>query len=98
MTFAGFLLNRVQAVPSGPFPTEVALHEVLPAEWAIALARLPAQATARAFAHRQSARELIRAAGGAPIWLLPEIPGGISSIQGLEKLVPSLPPMPPTVL
>jgi anion-transporting ArsA/GET3 family ATPase len=102
MRFAGFLVNRVQAVPSGPFPTEQALLDASDAPgWSAAaavLAALPESARARALAHRQAARQLVKQAGGAPVWLVPEVLGGITSLDGLATLSPHLPPSPPTTL
>lgn len=102
MAFAGFLVNRVQAVPQGPFPTDADLAAASdhPAwqQAVAALAALPVEARDRALAHRASARDLARAAGGAPVWLVPEVPGGIANLQGLDRLVPFLPPRPPTSL
>lgn len=97
MSFAGFLVNRVQAMPGGPLPSPEALRAagagidgweaVVPV-----LVDLPVRARARAEAHRRSARELTRAAGGAPAWLVPEVPGGVRSIEGLLDLAEHLPP------
>jgi len=102
MSFAGFLVNRVQAFPRGPFPDEAELRGLSAAdEWeavAAALSRLPVHARKRALAHREAARELVRAAGGAPVWLVPEVPGGIQTVDGLADLAPHLPPRPPTPL
>jgi anion-transporting ArsA/GET3 family ATPase len=100
MTFAGFLLNRVQAMPRGPFPTQHALMAALSDRPLLveALVDLPRLVEARALMHRQGARDLVRAAGGAPMWMLPEIAGGIGSVAGLQQLVPHLPPTQPVTL
>jgi len=102
MAFAGFLVNRVQAVPRGPFPDVAALQELSAVDgWprvAKALAELPDKARARAMRHRRAARHLVTAAHGAPVWLVPEIPGGVRTVDGLAQLVPHLPPRPPTPL
>lgn len=102
MAFAGFLVNRVQAVPRGPFPDRAALDALFDdATWRDVVAdleALPERARARALAHRAAARELVRAAGGAPVWLVPEVPGGIRTVEGLSRLAPHLPPRPPTPL
>ena len=102
MAFAGFLVNRVQAVPAGPFPDPDAVRAAAPGpEWARVadvLVALPEAARRRALAHRAASRQLVRDAGGAPVWLVPEVTGGITSLEGLGRLTPFLPPRPPTSL
>ncbi|MEZ4236552.1 MAG: ArsA-related P-loop ATPase [Myxococcota bacterium] len=104
MGFAGFLVNRVEPVPEGPFPSREALLAMARArggdarawEFAVeALVRLPEAAAARAARQRAAIGELVKAAGGAPAWRIPEVPGGVRSIDGLAALAPALPPSPP---
>ncbi|MEQ1565674.1 MAG: ArsA-related P-loop ATPase [Myxococcota bacterium] len=100
MSFAGFLVNRVQAEPRGPWPTRAALEEALDglpgsAGAVAALTELPDAARSRAKAQRDAVRDLVRRAGDAPAWLVPEIPGGVRSIAGLGELARHLPPHPP---
>jgi anion-transporting ArsA/GET3 family ATPase len=97
MTFAGFLINRVQPTPTGPFPSDEALQQAGAGEpgWeqvSAALSALPAAADARARAHRDAVRQLVLAAGGSPAWLVPEIAGGVRSLDGLRELTRHLPP------
>ncbi len=97
--FAGFLINRVQPVPTAPVPSSDILREAgahldaWPA-MADALLALPGEASRRAHAHRDAARELAAHAGGAPVWLVPDVPGGVRSVEGLAALAQSLPPEP----
>jgi len=99
MTFAGFFVNRLQAVPTGPFPAE---RDLLAADPGIAgwteivaeLAALPIRARDRAAAQRQATTAFVREAGGAPAWLVPELPGGVRTIDGLSALAAHLPPRP----
>ncbi|MEQ1500682.1 MAG: ArsA-related P-loop ATPase [Myxococcota bacterium] len=100
MSFAGFLVNRVQAPPTGTFPSRQALLAAGRgvdgwADAVEAIARLPESARALADAHRRAIAELVRGAGGAPAWLVPEIPGGIRSVTGLTDVARCLPPRPP---
>jgi arsenite-transporting ATPase len=100
MSFAGFLVNRVQTEPRGPFPDAAALRAAGAGRpgWddaVEALLALPDATRARARGHREAVRELIRRAGGAPAWLIPEIPGGVRSLAGLAELTEHLPPNPP---
>jgi arsenite-transporting ATPase len=100
MAFAGFLVNRVQPEPTGPFPTEEALRGAGGgvdgwSDAVDALLKLPDVARTRSRAHRDAVRELVRRAGGAPAWLVPEIPGGVRSVEGLVELARHLPPHPP---
>jgi anion-transporting ArsA/GET3 family ATPase len=95
MSFAGFLVNRVQPDPTGPFPSAEALRKVLDEATVEALLALPVTARARAAAHRDAIDKLVREAGGAPAWLVPEIPGGVRTVDGLRELVRYLPPHAP---
>jgi anion-transporting ArsA/GET3 family ATPase len=98
MTFAGFLVNRVQSVPEGPWPSAESLAATLPTDVVDALLALPDAARLRAFSHREDARSLVKAAGGAPVWLIPELWGGVATTEDLLRLAPHLPPNPPTPL
>ncbi len=96
MSFGGFLVNRVQPTVEGPFPSEQALRAAMAglpeAETATsALLALPERARTRAEAHRRAAKRLCEA-GGAPTWLVPELAGGVRSLEGLRALAPHLPP------
>jgi hypothetical protein len=100
MAFSGFLVNRVQPVPEGPWPDEAALRAAGAGiegwdEAVAALLHLPESAAHRARLHREAARALANGAGGAPAWLLPELPGGVRSVDGLRELSSFLPPHPP---
>lgn len=100
MVFAGFLINRVQADPVGTIPSKAALLAAGPdvVGWPAAvdaILALPRSARALAEAHRTAIGELVKAAGGAPAWLVPEIPGGVRSIEGLTEIARHLPPTPP---
>ncbi len=100
MHFSGFLINRVQRIPSGPFPGARALHEAgagLPGwpQMADALLQLPPRLTARAAAQRDAIHSLTEAAGGAPAWLVPDVPGGVRSLAELARLSTHLPPAAP---
>jgi len=104
MQFAGFLVNRTAAHPRFDAPLTAArlprpdgLTDVEWEDWSTALLAIPEAARMRATTHRDNAKNLARAAGGSPIWLVPELPGGIRSYQGLEHLVPHLPPNPPSM-
>lgn len=103
MAFAGFLVNRVQSEPVGVIPSKDTL---LAAGAGIegwpqavdAILGLPRSARALADAHRTAIADLVKAAGGAPAWLVPEVPGGVRSIAGLTEIARHLPPTPPRVL
>ena len=96
MRFAGFLVNRVQSEPTGPFPTVQTLGTAAEGEaWARmaeALMSLPQRAHQRAKTHRRAVADLVQSAGGAPAWLIPEIPGGVRTMEGLMALSEHLPP------
>lgn len=98
MQLGGLLVNRVQPVPTGPLPSLEVLTEALGEEVALALVALPERAKTRAYGHREAARSLGRAAGGAPVWLVPERLGGVKDTQDLLALAPHLPPNPPASL
>ncbi len=98
MQFGGFLVNRVQPVPMGTLPSPEALREAVGPEVAEALLALPERAKARAYGHRDAARALARAAGGAPVWMVPERVGGVKDTDDLLALAPHLPPNPPATL
>jgi anion-transporting ArsA/GET3 family ATPase len=104
MAFAGFLVNRVVWPPAGPFPPREALRAMAEAQpgdqaaWELvveALVRLPEAGRARAERQAEAIAALVRGAGGAPAWRIPEVPGGVRSIEGLAALGASLPPNPP---
>lgn len=103
MSFAGFLVNRVQSEPVGTIPSKESLLaggtdiEGWPAAVDAILA-LPRSARALAQAHRAAIAELVREAGGAPAWLVPEIPGGVRSIAGLTEIARHLPPNKPLAI
>lgn len=107
MRFGGFLVNRVAHVPELSAPLTIdRLPEAVPGltpehwqRWREALVRLPAQAVEEAHRHRAAAAALSQAAqGAAPVWLVPEIPEGVRSIEGLSRLAEHLPPAPPAEL
>ncbi len=100
MTFAGFLVNRVQEDPTGAIPSREALlragRGVQGWESMVdALLVPPVHAHARSVAHLQAVGDLVRAAGGAPAWVVPEVPGGVRSVAGLAALASHLPPASP---
>ena len=103
MRFAGFLVNRVQAVPEGPFPSASSLTPVDAIDvdaWGRmteALLALPVRARTRASAQRDAVDALVAASGGASAWLVPDIAGGVRSMDGLLQLAGHLPPHPPVV-
>ena len=102
MTFAGFLVNRVQTEEEGPFPSPEVLREAgqhLP-DWPLAveaMLNLPERAKARAKRHRTAIEALVNEAGGAPAWGVPDVPGGIRSVEGLLGLSDVLPPNAPPI-
>lgn len=96
MRFGGFLMNRVQPeVPLDMPPAdrlESALAGLPRAEEALrALHHLPEEARTRANGHRRAARRLCDE-GQAPVWTVPELAGGVRSLEGLRALTPHLPP------
>lgn len=105
MRFAGFLLNRA-APPVGPAsslrPEDLqrpqGMDDATWERWSEALLGVPPIADARARRHRESASQLAQRAEGAPLWLIPEVAGGIHDLEALRALAPSLPPAPPTLL
>lgn len=99
MQFAGFLVNRTaprvrpQSIPSTiPSPPD---FEGDWDAWEQALLAIPETARARHQLHAEAADRLARSAGGAPVWRIPEVPGGVTDLEGLRLLVPHLPPRPP---
>lgn len=100
MHFAGFLVNRVTTSPQhagtlrpgdlwpGPEGVEAQVWE----EAVARLLALPRSARRRAAADLAGARALSERAGDAPVWMLPEIPGGVRSLQGLARVARALPP------
>ncbi|MCB9688514.1 MAG: AAA family ATPase [Alphaproteobacteria bacterium] len=96
MRFGGFLMNRVQPeVPLG-MPAADALERAIAglagADEALrALYALPEHARTRAAGHERAARRLCLE-GGAPVWTVPELAGGVRSLEGLAALTPHLPP------
>ena len=100
MSFAGFLVNRVIPEPKGEIPSREELLALSPREdgWpqaVDALLALPSSVSALARAQREAIDDLKRAAGGSPCWLVPEISGGVRSIEGLLSIAAWLPPRPP---
>ena len=100
MTFAGFLVNRSEREPTGPFPTRADLAPLLGGlengEAAVEAAlKLPVAARARAARQQHAVAGLVERADGAPAWRVPEVPGGVRSVEGLIALSASLPPNPP---
>jgi hypothetical protein len=67
-------------------------------EIAEVLLALPVRAHDRAAAQRRAVAALVREAGGASAWLVPELPGGVRSIAGLGTLSAVLPPRPPELV
>ena len=98
MQLGGLLVNRVQPVPTGPLPSLDALAEAVGPEIAKALLDLPERAKLRAYGHRDAARAVGKASGGAPVWMVPERVGGVKDTEDLLALAPHLPPNPPAPL
>lgn len=104
MQFAGFLVNRTAPrVKAREIPSELPLPDGLDASvggdwpaWEDALLKIPLRAKQRVEAHAQATERLRRHARGAPIWRVPEIPGGITDLEGLLQLRAFLPPNPPS--
>lgn len=101
MRFGGFLVNRATPAPELPEDWNAArLPEQLDGfddwqQWREALERLVRTAHAEARAQREAARRLSMAADGAPVWLLPDVPGGLEDVAGLTRLAARLPPLAP---
>lgn len=99
MQFAGFLVNRtaprvrVREIPD-QLQAPGGFNGTWPS-WERALLAIPEAASVRNQQHARAAERLAQAAGGAPVWRIPEVPGGITDLHGLEQLVPHLPPRPP---
>jgi len=95
MHFAGFVVNRVAMRPDPSRDHELPGH--LPMEewprWRGALTHLVSEAVARADRQEQAVERLIRAAGGAPAWRIPEVPGGVGDLDGLRSMAAHLPPL-----
>ncbi|MCB9694107.1 MAG: AAA family ATPase [Alphaproteobacteria bacterium] len=105
MRFHGFLVNRTAPRASFARPlgaTDLVrppgLTDAAWADWERALLEVPRLAAERARAHRENARALRDRAPDAAIWLVPEVPGGVRTLEGLVGLAGSLPPAPPTAL
>ncbi len=103
MQFAGFLVNRTAADPR--FDAPITAERLPrpdgfePSQWAIweaSLLSIPTSARDRAAQHRDNIERLVKSTGGAPVWRVPEVPGGIRTIDGLRGLGPHLPPNPPS--
>lgn len=101
LTLSGLLLTRV-----APFPPELPAPGTLEAwlagapdapAWADALGRFHADAHAAALLDRQAATRLSARAGRAPVWLVPDAPGAVRTLDGLSTLAASLPPAVPAV-
>ena len=94
MRFDGFVINRVARHPSADveLPIELAGIEDWPA-WRAALQRLVATSRVRADRQEAAVSRLVQAAGGAPAWRIPEIPGGVGDIGGLMDMAMHLPPL-----
>lgn len=96
MGFAGFLVNRVAPPIDAELPTAQALRAAAPdtAEWGAAvdgLCALARAARAQARAHQSALVHLRKLAPDAPIWMLPELPEGVASTDGLLRLAAHLP-------
>lgn len=92
MGLSGILVNRVVLPPhlSRPITAERLPHG-LPPSMVDALLALPARIGDAARQHAIAVSKLSTAAGGAPAAVLPDLPGGIRTIEGLAELVPYLP-------
>lgn len=102
MHFAGFLVNRTaptarfdRPLRADDLPRPEGLSDEAWSAWTQALLMIPEAAALRARTHRENARKLAASTQNAPVWMVPEIPGGITTLAGLETLVPHLPPNPP---
>jgi anion-transporting ArsA/GET3 family ATPase len=103
MHFAGFLVNRTAPEPrftapidAGRLPRPPGFGDSEWAVWEAALLSIPVSVRDRAAQHRGNIERLSRSTGGSPIWRVPEVAGGIRTIEGLRRLGPHLPPNPPT--
>ncbi len=97
MRFAGFAVNRVRSAPE-PAADRDALSALRPASapadwdrWADILATADATARTAAARDRAAVDELARR-GRAPVWTLPEMPSGVTSVSALAALSALLPP------
>jgi anion-transporting ArsA/GET3 family ATPase len=87
----GLIVNRVVLPPRLSRPLDASRLPPMPAELSAALLALPARVDANARAHAAAVSRLSAAAGGVPVASLPELPGGVRSLEGLAELVPYLP-------
>jgi hypothetical protein len=62
------------------------------APWRDALAALPLEAEDEHGRHRAAIGALVAATGKpTPVWSVPEVPGGVRTLEGLAALTPHLP-------
>ena len=98
MKLGGFLLNRCASEPPKRLPK---VWPDLPVEdtaaWKAALVELVDRQRRRHAAHRAAAHRLSVRAHGAPVWMVPDLPEGLRSTEGLARLSEYLPPHDPTV-
>lgn len=98
MQLGGFLLNRCAAPPPKKIPrTWPDLPVEDPDAWKAALLELAEDAQRRHAAHRAAAHRLSVRAHGAAVWMVPDLPEGLRSAEGLARLSQYLPPNDPTV-
>lgn len=100
LRLGGFVLNRVVAAVDGPLDALATVPDgVDPDAWRawghlIALEHERLRATAER--HAAAADELGRAAGSVPVWTLPLLAEGLTSVEALGALATRLPPRAPT--
>lgn len=99
LRLAGLIANRVVLAPrlAAPISRErlpACPEDVGPAEWntlSDALVALPPRVEALAREQTEACSILSSAADGAPVAVLPEIPGGVRTLEALARLAPFLP-------
>lgn len=96
LPFEGFIVNRMR--PAAPDPTELDLppapEDVDIDAWRVAMRRVREMGIA---AHQAGLRDAAAASalgqtGDAPVWTLPDVPGGVADTAGLAALAQRLPP------